>query len=406
MGPVGALFKWQVSLAKSADKKYAYYFDKPLADYPANMPEFTLVTAVSGNISAMSDEQSVETNAPIAVSPAPDVVAPAPAQRGDVATKAILLRLLDELVANEVGVLQNEDPEYLHDFRIAVRRTRSALGQIKGVFPDRMVQRFAPRFAWLGKITSPPRDFDVYLIGFDELKAGLAEHFRDSIEPLRGFLENHCDFAHGELTRQIHSARYRALLADWRKFLLANSPKNPQAPNALMPIKQIADKRIWKLFRRVLKQGRGICKDTPAENIHELRKTCKKLRYLLEFFRDLYPAEGIDKPIKKLKKLQNYLGDFQDVHARIAMLRGISHEMRKNTTVHTDALLALGVLLANLDNRQSGLRKAFSDHFRPFAHARNRERFRGLFKPCLADNTVECAGSPAVRPIAVENRSH
>ncbi len=338
----------------------------------------------------MSDDPSVKPNATSPVgTPATGTAVPDPARRGDEATKAILQRLLDELLANEAGVLQNVDPECLHDFRIAVRRTRSALGQIEGIFPRRAVQRFKPRFAWLGKITSPPRDFDVYLLGFDELKAGLPEPFQDGIEPLRLFLKNHCDLAHGELERQIHSARYRTLLASWEKFLLLPCPKKPQVPNALTPIKQIADLRIWKLFRRVLKQGRGILPDSPAENIHELRKTCKKLRYMLEFFRDLHPPEEIDKPIKQLKKLQNYLGDFQDVHARIDMLRGIGHEMRNDATVPTETLLAMGGLLASLDSQQSALRLEFPGHFGPFANSRNRERFRELFKPAPSLKDME-----------------
>ena len=334
----------------------------------------------------MSHDQLVETTTISAETP-PVPVTPDPNQRGDAASKAILLRLLDELSANEAGVLLNEDPECLHDYRIAIRRTRSALGQIKGVFPDRAVQRFAPRFAWLGQITSPPRDFDVYLMGFDHLKSELAEPFRDSIEPLRHYLQNHCNRAHRDLNRQISTARYRKLLSDWRKFLLTPCPKKPAAPHALSPIKSIADARIWKLFRRAIKQGSAINKETPAENIHELRKTCKKLRYLLEFFREHYPIKDIEKPIKQLKRLQNYLGDFQDVHARIEMLRGISEEMRKDNSVHTDALLALGGLLATLDNRQTHLRKRFDKHFAPFASTRNRERFRALFKP-LADDAV------------------
>ena len=105
----------------------------------------------------MSDDPSVK---PTATSPSDPLdtgtVVPDPCRRGDEASKAILKRLLNELSANEPGVLQNLDPECLHDYRIAVRRTRSALGQIKGIFPRRSVERFRPRFAWLGKITSPP----------------------------------------------------------------------------------------------------------------------------------------------------------------------------------------------------------------------------------------------------------
>jgi CHAD domain-containing protein len=142
----------------------------------------------------------------------------------------------------------------------------------------------------------------------------------------------------------------------------------------------MVDARLWKLFKRVLKQGRAICPDTPPEYIHELRKSCKKLRYMLEIFRALYPAEVIARPIKQLKKLQDYLGDFQDVHARIDTLKRVSQAMREDTGVPTEALLALGILLAVLDGRQKELRETFPAHFEPFARNRNRMRFRALVK--------------------------
>ncbi len=327
------------------------------------------------------DEPSAEVESPAETPPIPAPENADPALRGDAAVKTILLRLLEAMETNQDGVLRNEDPECLHDFRISVRRTRSALGQIKGVFPETILRRFVPRFARLGQVTSQPRDFDVYLLGFDGLKANLPTAFRESIEPLRGFLERHADLAHAELARQLHNRSYGKLLADWHQFLTAPCPKRPTAPQALMPIRAIADAHIWRLFRRVLKEGRRIRPDTPAGHIHELRKTCKKLRYLLEFFRALYPPDEINRPIKQLKKLQDYLGDFQDVHARIDMLRRVSPEMRLDRQVPTEALLALGVLLATLDHQQSTLRKAFPEHFEPFAKAGNRIRFRGLFKP-------------------------
>jgi CHAD domain-containing protein len=308
-----------------------------------------------------------------------------PGLRGDAAAKAILLRLLEAIEANEAGVLLGEDPEALHDFRIAVRRTRSALGQIKGVFPPRTVSRFSANFAWLGQITGEPRDLDVYLLGFDALKAGLPAPFQDGIEPLRGFLARRAGLAHAGLARQLRGRRYRKLLADWRRFLLAPCPARPSAPRARTPVQRIASERLWKLFRRVLKEGRAIRPDTPAESIHELRKSCKKLRYLLEFFRPLYPPDETARIIKQLKKLQDYLGEFQDVHTRIDMLGRLGGEMRADASVPTGTLLALGVLLAVLDSRQLALRKAFPGHFDAFANAGNRARFRGLFKPVRAE---------------------
>jgi CHAD domain-containing protein len=304
-----------------------------------------------------------------------------PALRADQATKAILRRLLAAIEINETGVVQCTDSEFLHDYRIAVRRTRSALGQIKGVFPDRTVQRFVPGFAWLGQITGLPRDLDVYLLGFEELKANLPPSLRDGLDPLREFLERRAERAHAELARQLGSRRYLTLLASWKGFLDKPVPKRPRAANARMPIRERADTRIWKIYRRALKQGRAIRPDTPAENLHELRKTCKKLRYLLEFFQSLYPADKIKQSIKLLKGLQDLLGEFQDVHAQIDSLHRFSLEMRQMNSVPTETLLAMGALLGQLDQRQMTLRTNFARRFDEFAHKDNQVHYRCLFLP-------------------------
>ena len=91
------------------------------------------------------------------------IIALSPEMRTDEATKTVLLSMLDMLVANESGVRNNTDSEFLHDYRIAVRKTRSAFNQIKGVFPKHIVERYRNQFAWLGELTGPARDMDVYL---------------------------------------------------------------------------------------------------------------------------------------------------------------------------------------------------------------------------------------------------
>ena len=111
-----------------------------------------------------------------------------PDMRADQATKVILHRLLDIMLQNEAGTRTGTDTEFLHDFRVAIRRTRSALTQIKAVFPKRVVDRYKTEFAWLGQITSPSRDLDVYLLSFDEYRDSLPADMQADIEPLREFL--------------------------------------------------------------------------------------------------------------------------------------------------------------------------------------------------------------------------
>ena len=70
-----------------------------------------------------------------------------PTLRADEATKVILRSLLHVIKCNEEGIKNDIDTEFLHDFRVAIRRTRSALGQIKAVFPADVTARFQKDFA-------------------------------------------------------------------------------------------------------------------------------------------------------------------------------------------------------------------------------------------------------------------
>ncbi|MCP4992187.1 MAG: CHAD domain-containing protein, partial [Gammaproteobacteria bacterium] len=135
------------------------------------------------------------------------------------AAKQIHLHLLDILETNLPGTRADIDSEYLHDLRVAVRRTRSALTQIKKVFSEEAMERFKDRLAWIGQITGPTRDMDVYLLGFDDYLQSLPEQFRSDLEPLHDFLRSHQQIAHQEMVKKLNSPHMHKLLKEWRKFL-------------------------------------------------------------------------------------------------------------------------------------------------------------------------------------------
>ena len=87
-----------------------------------------------------------------------------PETRSDLAVKKILTLLLKVIKQNENGIKADIDTEFLHDFRVAIRRTRSALTQVKGVFPQSITNKFKSNFSTLGKLTNRLRDLDVYLL--------------------------------------------------------------------------------------------------------------------------------------------------------------------------------------------------------------------------------------------------
>jgi len=303
-----------------------------------------------------------------------------PNMRADSATKLVLLNLLDTMKRNEKGTIEDIDSEFLHDFRVSVRRTRSALGQIKGVFPIKQLERYSIQFSWVGQITGPTRDMDVYLLQFDDYKAKLPAAIQKDIEPLRDFLIRHQKKEQQALATDLKSTRYTKLIKDWHKFL--ESPTSPHASkldNAERPIKEVASERIWKVFQRAIREGEAINASSAPESLHDLRKTCKKLRYLIEFFKSLYPEKEMLQLVKALKGLQENLGNFQDFQVQKESMEHFAQQMMEESKIPAATLMAMGILVEGLEEGQQKSRNEFKDRFTEFASKKNRKLFRKLF---------------------------
>ena len=157
-------------------------------------------------------------------------------------------------------------------------------------------------------------------------------------------------------------------------------PARSTLPNATRPVIEVADKRILRVYKRVVKEGLAIRPDSDAELLHDLRKTCKKLRYLMEFFQSLYPASKIGELIGVLKSLQSNLGDFQDYEVQAETLKLFSNQMVKEGNAPPQTLMAMGVLVEGLEARQHSTREEFAKRFGKFAEAENQDKFNKLFR--------------------------
>ena len=111
-----------------------------------------------------------------------------PRMPASAAMATVLTALLDTLEANVNGTVRDIDTEFLRDLRIAVRRTRSALKLAGDALPNGVAGRFRPEFKWLGDLTTPTRDLDVYLLGFPEMAASLVAATAEELEPFHDHL--------------------------------------------------------------------------------------------------------------------------------------------------------------------------------------------------------------------------
>lgn len=301
-----------------------------------------------------------------------------PKMRADVSCKYIYSHLLRAVKTNESGVISDIDSEFLHDFRVAVRRTRAGLSQLKNILPKDVVAKYSEFFAWLGQITGMPRDMDVYLLHFAGYQESLPAEMKDDLLPLHDFLLRKKAKSYQELVSKLKTTDYIAGLQSWEEYLRGSVVKKPSESGALEPIKAVADKRIWKTYQKVLLEGDAINDQSPPEALHELRKTCKKLRYLMEFFQSLYPEKAINGLIKELKNFQNILGDFQDYEVQETTLKSFSEEMMAEQTP-ANTFIAMGVLVQNLHQKRELARSEFNERFQRFRQPENQAQFTALF---------------------------
>ncbi|MBA2483743.1 MAG: CHAD domain-containing protein [Nitrosomonas sp.] len=297
------------------------------------------------------------------------------------ATRILLNDLLNVLLINEQGIRDAIDTEFLHDYRVAVRRTRSVLTQIKHIFSNKELEYFKQEFYWLGVITSPTRDLDVYLLEFDNYTQALFPKLRDDLIPFQYFLRHHWKLEHTRLCEALNSERYQKLIRDWKKVLKRKSVQSSQAFNASKPARQVVNHRILGLYKKVLKEGDAIKAESPDEDLHELRKTCKKIRYLMEFFQNYYPPNQIKRMIKKLKLLQDNLGKFQDLCVQIQQISEFAQQMQDEGLADTKTIMAMGVLVQNLVAQKKTTRSYFSEQFKKFASPEIQMDFKTLFNP-------------------------
>lgn len=298
-----------------------------------------------------------------------------PTQRADRALRAILLELLGTLEANVEGTVADHDTEFVHDLRVACRRSRSALTQVRGVLEDDVAGPANAELKWLGGVTNPLRDLDVYLLEMPVYRSMLPPAAAAELAPLETLLRRSRRRVHRAVVRALRSDRFTRFATGWRAALTDSEPS--PAPEAARPVAEVAGERIARAHRRILKHGRGLGDDPPAKALHRLRIDAKKLRYLLEFFRSLYDESEVDTLVKDLKKFQDVLGGINDLQVQQQRLREFALELTSEGEV--DTVLTVGSLRSALAQRQVELRRTFATAFRSFAGSDNRDRYARLF---------------------------
>jgi len=302
-----------------------------------------------------------------------------PRQPAGDAVRVALATLLRIMRANEDGIRRDLDPEHLHDFRVAVRRARYLVRTSRDLLAREAYDSLRSGLAWLGTVTGPARDLDVHLEQLRIDAARLGPEEEDALAPVVALILTRRADARDQLLDALASEPY----ADFHARVKRICEPAPEAPAPIEcgpPVVELASARSWQAWRRLVRAGRAIRKDTPAQALHEVRLDAKRLRYLLDCFHRVFPAEDVQRLTKELKRLQNNLGRFNDARVQQSGLRGFAADLIASGEARPEAVIVIGRLVEDAVARERAERGRFAAYFARFDRANNRRRARRLFR--------------------------
>ena len=238
----------------------------------------------------------------------------------------------------ERGVILGLDDEFLHQYRIAIRRSRAIVESVQEVTGDKSLAKAVKTLKRHARATGPLRDLHVLLQDLPELSGDNSE-IRAALQI---WFEREAASRHTKLVKRLQSKRYQDSMNHWldlidsRKFSkLAGTLRSKDIRNAV-------GHRI-KCFNKLTAE---LMHTSPDEDIHQLRKQLKRIRYVMELDARTWKSE-----LKTLKARQELYGQFQDLHVQIELLE----QFRKAAPEVLPA--ALNGIIETLETRKAEARK-------------------------------------------------
>ncbi|WP_029914389.1 CHAD domain-containing protein [Pelobacter seleniigenes] len=258
----------------------------------------------------------------------------------------------------EQGIIEDIDSEFVHQYRVNIRKARSLIALFKKTLSQPRYQALKSELKALGQITNRLRDLDVFLLDQDHYRGLLPDGFQTGLDHLYRRLRRRRAAAFKAVREQLSTEAYLEQISN--VLLTLNRPAEFCSAQAQTGIRELVAKKISTQYAAIVRDGSAIDEQTPDSAIHELRIECKKLRYLLELFAELFEKSLLKSLVRQLKELQDNLGRFNDFSVqrefldRLAGGRGSSDEERASinglaAVLYNQQVAERGQVVANVN---------------------------------------------------------
>ncbi|WP_330960309.1 CHAD domain-containing protein [Photobacterium sp. 53610] len=276
---------------------------------------------------------------------------------------------------HETGLIRDDDTEFLHQYRVALRRCRAIIGLLSPLFVPEQKLMLQNDLKNLMQKTNALRDLDVYLDNMEPFFYALEHQYHQGLTLFFNDLLDKRTQAFHDVKDWLKSDEYEQQCAQIAGLI--NEMENNPTPAGKRLCLPTAQKRIWKRFSQTLSLCQAVGYNHPDEQLHQLRISCKKLRYLLEYFAPLFPGKVIKEQIKQLKALQESLGEFNDSSVQMTFLSQYLAQQKPESRRHT----AISHLLEFSDKQHADHKISVVDHVSQYTFATHQKSYEKLYQP-------------------------
>lgn len=264
---------------------------------------------------------------------------PAPVKAGSIKSKSsatfddtvttIISNTLAHFVANWACLRETDEPESIHQIRIALRRMRCGLSMFNRVLPHAAFKALREEAGRVASTFGPVRNVDAFRMSV--LEGPLANADRpENCDAMRAILEKQRVAAYGLAHSEIESFAATAFVLKVQGFLARRDwrevPAGAESTKLQVPARKFSEAALNRLRASVLKRGKAAVVSDEAR--HKLRIALKNLRYGVDFFADLFGKRKRRQAYKKkMSALQELLGIRNDIVGARRYLKELRKEI-------------------------------------------------------------------------------
>jgi CHAD domain-containing protein len=215
--------------------------------------------------------------------------------------------------------------------RVATRRLRAAFEVFGAAFDPKALKPHLKGLRATGRALGQVRDLDVFMEKAARYQESMAPDDRLGLEPLLQTWHSQREKARLEMLTYLDSPVFASFKNDFTIFVSSTGlgvPPEPKGNPIPRRVCELAPMLIYERLAFVRAYDSDIQQAPPIETLHALRIEYKKLRYTVEYFRDVLGPQSKDL-INEFKNLQDHLGDLHDAQVAIQILQDFMKAEKK-----------------------------------------------------------------------------